>query len=62
MSNIRFDSLVAKQKQSFANVQPGFIAGVYLGRVRSGPAIGLRYLYYLQQPYSRFFIYATWKL
>ncbi len=61
-ANIRFDSLVATQKQSFANLQPGFIAGVYLGRVRSGPAIGLRYLYYLQQPYSRFFIYATWKL
>lgn len=61
-TNIQFDSLVTMQKQSFANIQPGFIAGLYLGRVRSGPAIGLRYLHYLQQPYSRFFLYATWKL
>lgn len=61
-ANMRFDSLVASQKQSFTNIQPAFIGGIYLGKVRSGPSIGLRYLYYLQQPYSRFFIYATWKL
>jgi hypothetical protein len=61
-TNIRFDSLVTTAKQSFTNIQPALIGGLYLGRVRSGPSIGLRYLHYLQQPYSRFFIYATWKL
>ncbi len=61
-SHMRFDSLITTQKQSFSNLQPGFVAGIYLGRVRSGPSIGLRYLHYLQQPATRFFLYATWKL
>ncbi len=60
--NMQFDSLITMQKQSFTNIQPAFIGGIYLGRVRSGPSIGLRYLHYLQQPSTRFFLYATWKL
>jgi hypothetical protein len=46
----------------FKNWDVAAFADLQLGRVRVGPAVGLRYLYWFSNTQSKLFIYATWRL
>ncbi len=46
---------------SFADWRGAVFADVQLGRVRVGPAIGARFLQYVNPSHQRIFLYATWK-
>jgi PKD repeat protein len=49
------------QKESFTTVRGAFFADAQLGRVRTGPAIGVRFLQYLNPSYQNIMLYASWK-
>jgi hypothetical protein len=57
---------IQKQQNSyyqwFAKWDYSLFGDVQLGKVRAGPALGIRYLHYFRQPQNRLFIYATWRL
>lgn len=46
----------------FTGVNPGLFGDVQLGSVRKGPAVGVRYQYYLHPSQQRLYMYATWRL
>jgi hypothetical protein len=50
-------------KQSwFTEYNPGFFGDLQVGRVRTGPAVGIRYQYYTNPSQQRLYVYATWRL
>lgn len=51
-----------KQKAAFATVRGALFADVQLGRVRTGPAAGIRFLQYVNPSYQNIMLYAIWKL
>jgi len=51
-----------KQKASFTTVRGALFADVQLGRVRTGPAAGIRFLQYINPSYQNIMLYAIWKL
>ena len=50
------------QTQFFKNWDVAVFADLQLGKVRVGPAVGLRFMHYFSTPQNRLFIYATWRL
>ncbi|SFD57870.1 PKD domain-containing protein [Chitinophaga sp. CF118] len=46
----------------FTGLNPGVFGDIQLGRVRTGPAAGIRYQYYLNPAQQRLYVYATWRL
>jgi len=46
----------------FTKLNPAVFADIQLGRVRTGPAAGLRYLYYMHPAEQRLFVYVSWKI
>ena len=51
-----------KQKESFATVRGALFADAQLGKVRTGPAIGIRFLQYVNPSYQNILLYVSWKL
>lgn len=51
-----------KQKESFATFRGALFADVLVGKVRTGPAIGIRFLHYVNPSYQNMMLYASWKL
>jgi PKD repeat protein len=51
-----------KSSESFANWRGALFADVQLGRVRTGPAVGLRFLQYTNPMHQQLLLYASWKL
>ncbi|MBO9561557.1 MAG: PKD domain-containing protein [Niastella sp.] len=51
-----------KQLETFANWRGAVFADVQLGMVRTGPAVGCRFLQYINPSHQRIFLYASWKL
>jgi hypothetical protein len=51
-----------KQKTSFTTLRGALFADVQLGRVRTGPAAGIRFLQYVNPSYQNIMLYAIWKL
>jgi PKD domain len=49
------------QSEYFVNPEAALFADIQAGKVRVGPAVGLRYLYYPGEQQSHFWIYATWR-
>jgi hypothetical protein len=47
--------------QSFATWRGGLFADVQLGKIRVGPAAGLRYLHYFKPTYQSVLLYVSWK-
>jgi PKD repeat protein len=46
----------------FTGFNPAVFADLQLGRVRTGPAAGFRYLYYMHPAEQRLFVYVTWRI
>jgi len=53
---------LGNEQSWFTDVNPGVFGDIQIGRVRTGPAIGARYQYYLHPSEQRLFLYATWRL
>jgi PKD repeat protein len=51
-----------KQKESFAALRGALFADVQLGKIRTGPAAGIRFLQYVNPSYQHIMLYASWKL
>jgi hypothetical protein len=51
-----------KQKESFTTVRGALFADAQLGKVRTGPAIGIRFLQYVNPSYQNIMLYVSWKL
>jgi hypothetical protein len=51
-----------KKIQSFANWRAALFADVQLGRVRTGPAAGIRYLHFTNPSQQGILFYVSWKL
>ncbi len=47
--------------QSFATWRGGLFADVQLGKVRVGPAAGIRYVHYFKPTYQSILLYVSWK-
>ncbi len=56
------DTLRSSVSKTAGFFQPAVVAGINIGKVRSGPSVGVRYLHYFQRPNNRFQLYAIWKL
>lgn len=58
--------IVEKQEgtssESFANWRAALFADVQLGKVRTGPALGLRFLQFTNPSHQQLMLYASWKL
>lgn len=52
----------SQPQESFTNWRGAIFADVQLGRVRTGPAAGIRFLQYMNPSHQRLFLYASWKL
>ena len=52
----------ANSTESFANWRAALFADIQMGRVRTGPAIGLRFLQYTNPAHQQLMLYASWKL
>lgn len=50
-----------KQNESFAKFSGALFADAQLGKVRTGPAIGVRFLQYFNPSYQNVLLYASWK-
>ena len=50
-----------KQNESFAAIRGALFADAQLGKVRTGPAIGIRFLQYVNPSYQNILLYASWK-
>jgi PKD repeat protein len=50
-----------KQKESFTTVRGALFADAQLGKVRTGPAIGIRFLQYVNPSYQNIMLYVSWK-
>jgi hypothetical protein len=50
-----------KVLESYTNWRGAIFADVQLGQVRTGPAVGIRYLQYVNPSFQRIFLYASWK-
>lgn len=51
-----------KQLETLTNWRGALFADVQLGMVRAGPAVGCRFLQYINPSHQRIFLYASWKL
>jgi len=58
----QLEGKTGKQKASFTTVRGALFADVQLGRVRTGPAAGIRFLQYINPSYQNIMLYAIWKL
>jgi hypothetical protein len=61
VSSVLTGELDSKQSW-FTEYNPGFFGDLQLGRVRTGPAAGIRYQYYTNPAQQRIYMYATWRL
>ncbi len=52
---------IPAQSEFFINPDAALFADIQAGKVRVGPAVGLRYLHYFGEPQNHFLIYATWR-
>ncbi|THU33580.1 PKD domain-containing protein [Niastella caeni] len=50
-----------KQKKSFTTMRGALFADVQLGKVRTGPALGVRLFQYMNPSYQNIMLYASWK-
>jgi hypothetical protein len=62
MNPIQLQKQQSSYNQWFRKWDFAVFADVQLGQVRSGPALGIRYMYYFTHPQNRLFIYAAWRL
>jgi PKD repeat protein len=51
-----------KKMESFVNWRGAVFADAQVGRVRSGPAVGVRFYQYMNPSFQRLLLYASWKL
>lgn len=51
-----------KRSESFAEWRGALFADIQLGRVRVGPAVGVRFLQYFNPSHQRILFYASWKI
>jgi hypothetical protein len=58
----KFEKEEGKTTESFASWRGALFADVQVGRVRTGPAIGLRFLQYTNPSHQQLLVYASWKL
>lgn len=59
--NFTLEGETGKQNESFATVRGALFADVQLGKIRTGPAVGIRFLQYVNPSYQNIMIYAGWK-
>ena len=50
-----------KQKETFATWRGALFADVQVGKIRTGPAVGIRFLQYVNPSYQNVMLYASWK-
>jgi hypothetical protein len=48
--------------ESFSEWRGALFADLQLGMVRAGPALGLRFLHYVNPSQQRLYFFATWRL
>jgi hypothetical protein len=58
---ITLEGETGKQKESFTTVRGALFADAQLGKVRTGPALGIRFLQYVNPSYQNIMLYASWK-
>ncbi len=51
-----------ERTEYFKNWDVAAFADLQLGKVRVGPAVGIRFLHYFKNPQNRLLVYATWRL
>jgi PKD repeat protein len=59
--NFTLEEEAGKQKESFATIRGALFADAQFGKVRTGPAIGIRFLQYVNPSYQNIMLYASWK-
>jgi hypothetical protein len=52
---------IGNNNETFASWRGALFADLQLGRVRTGPAIGVRLLQYVNPSYQNIMVYASWK-
>lgn len=64
-TNIPVDTTVERNTKAdhknFRTYNSAIFADLNIGLARVGPALGVRYQYFLEAPRSRLFVYATWR-
>jgi PKD repeat protein len=58
---ITLEGETGKQKEAFTTVRGALFADAQLGKVRTGPALGIRFLQYVNPSYQNIMLYASWK-